>query len=199
MKRSRLLQSLVTRHLVVTVFAMVIVVNLTAAVVLKLQWITLDQFAKYVDAVVKTTALLAGSAWALNRYYVHRTDLEQFRIEADVTKCSFPEESEEYMNLLIYRLDIINTGNVLFDGYSEAVLIESVEPGVDGVKMLPLHRWPTIGYHPGSPIEPGSWAAINDSICIPASTKVVRIFVDIQYNDGRNWTWHKTFSLLSKA
>lgn len=199
MKHSRILESLTTRHLVTTVFVVTVVVISMSGVVLWFRWATLDQMAKYIDTVFKTTAFFAGVAWALNRYYVHRTDNVQFRIDADVKICKLSQTGSGAKNLLIYRLDIVNTGNTLFGNYKKAVLIESVAADAeDNIKMTTLHRWPEIGYHPGPDVEPGSWAAINEAVLIPSDAKAIRIFVDLQGQNDRSWTWHKTFPAISK-
>ena len=199
MKRFVFLQWLVTRHLIGSFFAVACLIVLMSGIVLFLQWTTLDQFAKYVDAIAKTLGLLAALVWALNRYYVYRTDFDQFRIDADVVLCAFPEKGDMSGNLLIYRLDIVNTGKTLLADYDLAVSLEALEPEINSVSARLLHRWPQTGYHIGSPVEPGSWSAVNDAIRVPASTRVVRVFVDVRLDRDSSWTWHKTFSLASKG
>ena len=196
MKRLRTIELLTTEYLVVTVVVLSFLVVLLISTSLYFQWATLEQLDKFVGVVFKMIVVLAGVAWTLNRYYVQRTDFEQLRVDADVDLVEFQSESEQ--NLLIFRLDVVNTGKSMLSGYDQALVIESVTPGSTEPQYTQLHRWPETGFHSGSPIEPGSWAAINDAVTVAVDVRAVRIYIELKLGESKNWTWHKTFSLTTK-
>ena len=162
--------------------------------------VRLDYLATFVDAVVKSVAVTIGALWALNRYFVSRIDVPQLRVDADISVIpsnKFGNQAE--LSLLIYRLDIVNTGKALIPSLDQFLEIEGVFPSSDGIQYSPLYRWPSTETHPTSPIEPGSWNAINDAVAIPRNIQAVRFYLDLQLNKRSFWSWHKTFDITSKA
>jgi hypothetical protein len=156
----------------------------------------LDKLSKFVDAVFKSMAVLLGMIWTLNRYYIGRTDITRLRVDADVSTVSYADTSPNSdLSLLIFRLDIVNTSAVLIPPYQQSLEIESVVPSANGTVYRSLYRWPDSGKHPGGPIEPNSWSAINDAISIPSNVKAVRIYIEIELSQEDKWTWHKTFDV----
>ncbi len=49
--------------------------------------------------------------------------------------------------------------------------------------------------HLSGPVEPGSWAAINDAIAVPTDTEVVRLYLELKLSVDNTWNWHRTFDL----
>jgi hypothetical protein len=71
---------------------------------------------------------------------------------------------------------------------------------IDGeLRFEPLFRWPAEGLHPGGPIEPGSWVAINSEQAIPKDVHAVRIYLEVHFRDGMRWNWHRSFALKGEA
>ena len=199
MLKSRFLEALTTRHLVLTVVLILFAVVGTFAAILSFQLAPLDSLTKFVDAVFKATAVLLGLIWTLNRYYVGRTDEIRFRIDPDIQVVPFDKtDGKAEQSLLVFRLDTVNTGTVLIPKYQESVEIESVVPTNDGLQYELLYRWPSEGKHEAGPIEPGAWDAINDAAAIPADVKAVRVFVEAEISPGNGWTWHKTFDVSKR-
>jgi hypothetical protein len=157
---------------------------------------SLDKVAKAVDVILKSCAAIVGGAWALNRYFTSRTDELQLRVESDVQAISagsFKESPD--LGMLMGRLDIVNTSRSLIPVFEQRLVVDEVYPTPDGIEEVSLYAWPQSGLHPGGPIEPGSWSAINFSHSIPASTLAVRIYLEIYIEGALRWTWHKTFKV----
>jgi len=161
----------------------------------------LNDLATFADAVVKTVAVIVGALWVLNRHYTNRVDVPQLRVDAEVSAIPPPKFSNQVANhsLLIYRLDIVNTGKTLIPPMEQYLEVHGVIPSSDGVEYVPLSRWPLTGTHPPGQIEPNSWNAINDAIAIPSNIQAVRFFIDLQLNGKGFYSWHKTFDISSKA
>lgn len=191
----RALEFLSTRYLAPTVGLVILLVVGTYSAVLHYTHVDIDKLAKFTDAVFKTVALLIGTLWAMNRYFVQRVDAPQLRVDCDITKIGGESEG---LSLLIYRLDLVNTGKTQLAESQEYVEIDAVKPSMGGVELTRLYRWPKSGWHPGGPIEPGSWSAINDSISCSDTVKVVRVFIEVQFRGGNHSTWHKTFDVRDK-
>jgi len=198
MLRNRFLEAATTKHLIVAISSVLVIVVGIFAVLLSFKVTELDKLAKFVDAVFKAMAILLGMIWTLNRYYVGRTDEIRLRVDSDVStvRYSETEPQDSDLALLIFRLDIVNIGTVLIPAYQQSLEIDSVTPSDKGTVFSSLYRWPDSGMHPGGPIEPNSgWAAINDAIPIPAGTRAVRIYIEIELSHENTWTWHKTFGI----
>ena len=196
----RVLERLTTRHLVLSTSIFIAVVLTCVVSVLVLAPSGLDKMGKVVDVVLKSTAAIIGGAWALNRYFTTRTDELQLRVDSDVQAISagsFKETAD--LGMLIARLDIVNTGKALLPEFEQRIIVNDVRPTTEGIKSDTLYTWPEKGLHPGGPIEPGSWSAINFAHTIPASTLAVQVYLEIYMNDSLNWTWHKTFRLEVQA
>lgn len=192
----KLLERLMTRQLPATVTCAILVLLMVLTALLVFTSATIEQIGGIVDISLKVIASIVGGAWALNRYFMARTDELQLRIDADVQAIpagSFKETPD--LSLLIARLDIVNTGKTLMPTFEHRLLINGVFPARDGVKEVALYRWPEMGLHLGGPIEPGSWSAINISHSIPGSTLAVRVYVEIYLMSVLRWTWHKTLRL----
>jgi len=197
-KRYRLLEAITTKYLVLTVLVIIAITVGGFALVLAYGLTDIDTLATFVDAVFKTVALLVGAIWALNRYFAQRTDVTQIRVDSDVDiirNNEFGGDSSD-LALLVYRLDVVNTGSTLIPDYNQFLEIDAVSPSKEGTRYECLYRWPSIGLHAGGPIEPGSWAAINDAIPVPADVRAVRLYLEIQLSKDNIWTWHKTFDVF---
>ena len=196
MLRNRFLEAATTKYLISSVSLILILTVGVFALLLGTRTTDLDRLSKFVDAVFKAMAILLGMIWTLNRYYIGRSDTIRLRVDSDVSSVRYskPGSTNADLALLIFRLDVVNIGAVLIPAYQESLEIESVTPSDKGIEYSSLYRWPDSGKHPASSIEPASWAAINDAISIPASTKAVRVFLEIKLPD-LTWTWHKTFDI----
>jgi hypothetical protein len=197
MLRNRFLEAATTKYLILTVTLILLITVGAFALILSLRLSTLENLAKFVDAVFKAMAILLGMVWTLNRYYVGRTDTIRVRVDPDIKVVRYPEDGSDSSNraLLIFRLDTVNIGSVLIPAFQQSVEIESVMPTSVGTRYDPLYRWPINGKHPGAPIEPGAWEAVNDAISIPGSVRAVRIYIEAEISPGDGWTWHKTFDV----
>jgi hypothetical protein len=193
---NRFIEAAVTKYLFVTVFLIFILIVGIYAFLLNNNFLELNKLAGFVDAVFKAMAVLLGLIWTLNRYYIKRSDTTQLRVEYDLNTISFPEtgSGSEELALLIFRLDVVNTGGVLIPVYQQNLRIESVTPLKDDIKYDMLYQWPDSGTDTGGPIEPGSWSALNGAVPIPAGVRAVRIFIGIQLPDNP-WTWEKTLDV----
>ncbi len=197
MKRSKYLEDLVTKHLIATVVLVVILTVGMFGAILSLKLTQVNTLASFVDATFKTIAIIAGAIWTLNRYYIGRIDVNQLKVDAEVSVIpadSFVGNSAN-LSLLVYRIDVVNTGKSLIPDFSEFLEIDSVTPELGAVREELLYRWPTEGMHPGGSIEPGSWSAINQAVPIPAEVRVVRFYLEFHMSDKTFWTWHKTFDI----
>jgi hypothetical protein len=193
MFRSRLLELASTKFLVHTAVGSLLVTVGIFSAILYLKLADLEHVSKFADAVFKTGALLVGALWALNRYYVQRTDETQFRVDSDVSMVQVPGSQDH--NLLIFRLDLVNTGKTQIGQYMQFVEVHTVGLTQGVVKLEPLFRWPDAGWHPAGSIEPGSWGAINIETGCPSATTAIRLFLAVALSEEKQWTWHKTFAL----
>jgi hypothetical protein len=198
MLRNSLLEAVTTKYLVLTIFGVLVLTVLILAIILNYQIASLDDLSKFVDTVFKAIAILLGTIWTLNRYYTGRVDSEKLRVDPDVKIVRNSETEKLGQALLIFRLDIINTSAVLIPEFQECVEIDSLELTDSGIIEKRLYRWPESGSHPGGPIEPNSWSAINDALPVPVETYAIRVYVEIVFSDHQMMTWHKTFDVSKK-
>lgn len=182
------LEQLFTRH-----FLSVTLVTLTVA------WLgfasiiiiggDLARVATIIDGAFKIAGVIVVTSWALNRYFMARTDVLQLRVDPAVEFVGGADEER----MLVLRLDIVNTSRSLTPAFTEMLEVESVAREGTAVRYTPLFRWPTTGAHPAPPIEPGSWSAIDVAIPTPVATRVVRLYVELAFESGAGWTWHRHF------
>jgi hypothetical protein len=135
---------------------------------------------------------MIGTLWAVNRYFAERTDAPQFRVDCDISMIHGDSRNEP--GLLIFRLDLVNTGKTQIGKYKYYIEIDVAKRNKTGVELQPLYRWPKEGSREGGPIEPGSWAAVNDAVACSSSVKAVRVFLAVALEQDQ-WTWHKTFDV----
>jgi hypothetical protein len=192
-----LVEPIVTTYLVQSISIFSIIVSLIILMTNYYKILDLDRLSKLMDVILKSLALIAGLLWAGNRYFVLRTDMPQLRVDADVKLVrNVPTlGSEGQPALLIYRLDIVNTGKTLLHLLNEHVEIDAVYAGMEECRYECLYRWPVEGEHPGGLIEPGSWSAINDVLSCSSVIQVVRVYIKLQLAGGDDWTWHRTFAV----
>ena len=197
MNSLRALETLTTKYLVNTVLIALALALTAIVIVLAFGFTDVGKLASFVDATFKAAAVVAGGLWALNRYFVRRTDVTQIRVEADVALVPGSEfvGGAQESALLIYHLDLLNTGTSLIPQYEIYVEVTALAPTDDGVQSQPLSRLPSTGVLPGRPMEPGSWSATNDAVVVPAVTKVVRIYLHLQLSKDDFWDWHRTFNV----
>ena len=189
-----LLENLVTRDLGLSIVAVTVGALAVGALVIDGQLATIDLLAKGVDILLKVVGSVVAAAWALNRYFILRTDDLQLRVDAavDIGKAgSF--EATPGLGLLLVRLDIVNTGKALVPPFHQCLVVDEIYPDYRGLAEKRLSRWPEIGLHPGGSIEPGSWSAINFTLPIAESARVVRILLEIYIDNQLEWTWHRNF------
>ena len=188
------LEIITTKYLILTVFLIVVITIFVYIFVTVRGYISLDILSKYVDIVFKTLAVIIGAIWGLNRYFAARTDALQIRVDPDVKIVR--DKSYGRKALLIYRLDIVNTGRTLIPQFAYFITIEKVSPSKEIEPSYELlYRLPQTGLQGSGEIEPNSWSAINDSISISSNIKAIRIYIEIHITSGNVWTWHKTFKL----
>jgi hypothetical protein len=188
--------ALLSRHFVLTVGVLVGVLLVFYAAVLMVAGVSVDTAGKLIDSVFKIVAVLVGAAWALNRYYVGRTDALQMRVDPhiDVIEAgSFAPNSAS--GLLLYRLDVVNTGRRQLAAYRLSVEVASVELGPSNDPAY--YELAAFPWHEGAPIEPGSWAAVSNAVAVTSEVKAVRILVIIETVGGEGWTWHQMFNVRS--
>ena len=181
-----------TRHFAWTVLGLAVLPIVVFTVVVALTPATLDQANMYVDSVVKVLAIVVGAAWTLNRFFASRTDALQLRVEPQAALVP-PEDklAKDGDALLLYRIDVVNTGRVLFHDYWIEVEIASVE--VDAARHSPAYYvLDEIPRHLGGPIEPGSWAAVSGAAVVDADLRAVRLAARIETESGQSWTWHQS-------
>jgi hypothetical protein len=191
------LEAITTKYLVPTVLFAGLFTWIVLEYIIYKGWNDVDTMNKFADTYFKIILPLGAAIWALNRYFIHRTDNVQLAVDSDVSKVTSDQFSDD-LALLVFRLDIINTGNTLIDQFQQRLQVEAVSPLKDGLQYELLHSWPSEGTHPGGPIEPKSWSAINDAIPISKSIVAVRFLLIIELANQASWTWHKTFDLTKK-
>jgi hypothetical protein len=194
---NRLIERLATRHLISTILVSILLALGIISVVLLFAPTSLDTFGKATDIVFKVVAIVAGTIWTLNRYYVGRADAPQVRIDADVHVIPSEkfQQNPSQLALLIFRLDVVNTGKVLIPEYNQVIEIVAVRPSERRLQYEVLHKWPAEGHHRGGSIEPGSWSAVNDEVPIPGHVRAIRIYIELKLPGGITSTWHKTFDI----
>jgi hypothetical protein len=198
MKDYRFLEATTTKYLIITIIFIILIVVGCFAFIIANNFTGVDTLATFIDAVFKTIAILVGVVWTLNRYYIGRIDVTKLRVvNSDVILVHYPQSRIDTSNLglLIFRLDIFNEGMALIPKFDQYLEIWSVNPSSEGTNYKHLYRWPSEGMHDGGPIEPGSWAAINDAVSVPADIAAVRLYLEIQVPNEPNWKWHKTFEI----
>jgi hypothetical protein len=200
MQDAQFLKNIATKYLVLTVLVITGITIAVFATILYLGLLDVVTLAHFVDAVFKTVAILVSSIWALNRYFVTRADAPQIRIDTEINLIPASEFEDTISNngLLIYRLDVVNTGKTLIAPEGQFLEISAVAPAGNEVEYPILDRWPPEGFNPGRSIEPGSWSAINDAMIVPSTVKAVRFYLEIRLSEGRSWSWHKTFDLTKE-
>jgi len=202
MKQIHLLEAISTKYFVITIALVIISVPVLFILVLHFSITNIEILATFVDAVFKTIALLIGSIWTLNRFYTTRTDATQIRVDDEVfciPSSRFSASQSTQRTLLIYRLDIVNTGKTLIEPFQQYVEVQAVIPSDESIEYVTIWRWPLDGTHPSGPIEPGSWSAINDTVGISPSIQAVRLYLGIQLNKNHYWSWHKTFDISATS
>jgi len=194
MKVSKLFQAAATKYLALTVLAVVVVTISAYSTVLRTGVTTIDTLSKFVDAVFKSVAVLVGGLWTLNRYLVTRADSYKIRVDADIAVVR-SSRSPGTPNLLLFRLDIFNTGTSLLPPFDQTLELEGLRLAGGDIKYDSLFRWPESGSHPGGPIEPASWSAINHTIAVAQDVLAVRVYLELKISSTNTWTWHKTFDV----
>lgn len=185
------LERIFTRHFLPAVIGSLLIAWTSFAVILT-RGSDLDDAAKLVDALFKIAAVIVGTGWALNRYFMARTDALQLRVDPVVDVVQ-PDSVGEVVGLFVCRLDIVNTGRVLTPPFRDALTISEVKPRGAEVDYEPRFRWPEEGMHPGAPIEPGSWSAISVAVPFPHKVAVFHVHLQIEFEGGARWTWHRHF------
>ena len=188
--------SRLAKNFLLAIMAGILIYATAFYLVLYFDLMNLDSLTKVIDAGFKAAVVIASAIWALNRYYVLRTDAPQLAVESEVRLVDF---SEQRGALLLLWLDLRNTGRTLFEDYEHFVEVHALHIKEGSVTEAPLYRWPESGTHPGGPIEPGSWAAINDQFYCPDSVRVVRIFLGVRSEAGYQWTWHRSFDVSKRG
>ncbi len=191
------LKSAVIRFYPLAAFT-ILVVGALAAILIATHALSSSSLSTYADIITKISATTLAGLWALNRYYVYRTDAPQLRVDAVIDSAA----AETFgvtarAGLLTYRLDLVNTGRTLLSGYAQRLTVTAVEISGDDLVEHVLHTWPNEGHHPVPDIEPGSWSAVNAAIPLPDGTAAVRLLLDVVKAGSAGWTWHRTWILES--
>ena len=191
------LETATTKHPVESVALSVLAVVVMFVTLLHFRIVEIQMLNALIDSLLKATALIGGAVWALNRYFTGRTDIPQLRVDPLVSV--IPSRrftgNPSGRSLLIYRLDIVNTGKTLIEQFEQSVEIHAVVLERGGITYRPISRWPTEDTHPGRPIEPGSWAAISNVLPVSQDIQAVRIYLELRLNNGTKWDWHRVFDL----
>jgi hypothetical protein len=197
------LERVLTRHLAGTIGVVTVGTVAAYGAVLVSDVAMVDPLAKMIDSVVKTLAVLIGSAWALNRYFVSRADDVQIQIAADVAKVSAAAlGSDSDYDLLTFRFDIINSGKTLVQVKGVALTVQRVWLSVETpvrAQTGTLFRWPEQGFHPGTLVEPGSWMAISDSRPVVSTAGVLRVVLDVVLENDTKVCWHRMVDVTHGA
>jgi len=191
------LQKAITRYFLGISSSVLLTFGLAAGLLLYTDRIDLSTLAKVADTSLKLGALVVGSLWALNRYYVQRPDTPRFRVEYDISRVEGAalQPADEENDLLVLRMDVINAGQAFIAEYGQFLTVESVAIENGEAVYQPVYRWPESGVHPGGPIDPDSWSAVSDAIPIPKGTTVVRLYLELRLKSKETWTWHKLINL----
>jgi hypothetical protein len=198
MRGSRLLELISTRHFLSASLLLTAVTLLVLWLAVYMEYATLDDVAKGADVAVKIGATILAGAWVLNRYFTSRTDSPQLRVELTldvVERLEFDPPAPS--DLLMYRVDIINTGKTLIRVLEQTVSIAEVKPGpIEPSHTVLRHwKWPNNATSSVRAIEPGSWAAVNESIQISPSVAAVRVYLDLHLQHSGHWTWHRSLRI----
>lgn len=191
-----LIGRLATKNFLLATIAGILFYATTFYLVLYFDLMNLDSLTKVIDAGFKAAVVIGSSIWALNRYYVLRTDVPQLAVDSEVRLVEFADQKGA---LLLLWLDLRNTGRILIKDYEHFVEVHSLEITDESVMEAMLYRWPESGAHRGGPIEPGSWTAINDQFRCPDSVRVVRVFLAVRSKAGYQWTWHRSFDVSKEG
>ncbi len=153
-----------------------------------------------IDSIIKVTVLIGGTAWALNRYFIGRTDMPQLRVEPSVFVLSanrFAKKASRKVekSLLVCQLDIFNTGKTLIEPFERFMELHAVLPGPE---YKSIYRWPTQGttYIPYR-IEPGSWASDEYVIPLDKGVQAIRVHLELELKGPNTWSWDKVFDLYA--
>jgi hypothetical protein len=193
-KDFRRLEKATTQYLVPTSAAVIAVAVGGFWILLSAGVVSIDPLSKFVDVAAKTIAVSVGTLWALNRYFIGRTDAPQIRVDAHVDLLSAAQMGGD-TGLLVYRLDVVNTGKTLIPPFHQFCELDAISITNGTVDHQTLNRWPDEGRLFGGPIEPGSWAALNAECPVPKGVRAVRLYLEISLRDGTRWTWHRSFAL----
>jgi hypothetical protein len=156
---------------------------------------TVDIATKFVDAFFKIAAVIVGAMWVLNRYFTMRSDVLQLRVDP-LVEFVRPAPGDAEGIIVLCRLDIVNTSKTLTSEFAQVLTIEALTVIQDVVSYQSLGRWPPDGSHPRAPIEPGSWSAISVALPVPAELSAVRVHLDLTFNSGARYTWHRHFVVI---
>jgi hypothetical protein len=193
------LEGLSTRHFMTTSLAL-LVLGWTVFLITISRGLNIDSATKVTDALFKIAAVVIGTLWALNRHFAGRTDALQLRVDSTIDVVNAGElGGDSHVGMLFCRLDIVNTGKTLTPALTEFLEIDSVLIENDALKYQPIWRWPTTGSHPSGPIEPGSWSAISVGCPLQNDVRAVQIYIELQFENGEMWTWHRYFKLQSNS
>lgn len=190
------LESLTTRYLLSTIIVSICLPAFAIFGILQTGVVKIDEVAQFIDSSLKISVVIVGALWAVNRYFVQGTDVPQLRVDVDLTTIRFDTGDKA---LMLYRLDIVNTGSSQIPEFEHRVKIENIYVKDGELRIAPLYLWPESGSHPGGAIEPGSWAAVNDQFLCPADVAAARVFIEVRVPAQRAWTWHKTFDVSGRA
>ena len=169
-------------------FVLIPVAAVTAAVAFTA--VDVDEAQSYVDILVKLVALVVGGAWAIDRYLTARTDSPHLRLSSRAELVERGTTANSEKALLLYRIEVVNTGRVLVSDYSIEVEVASVE--VSEAAMEPeYYVLAEVPPRHGGPIEPGSWAAVSGTVLAPSDLAAVRLAATIVSLAGESWTWHE--------
>lgn len=200
MREYRLIELATTRYLFISIaIAISVSTSLALSLIIK-GYLDLDQLSTVVDTAVKLLGVIIGAIWALNRYYISRFDVPQLRVDCSFDLVEGPELSPVSQDdLLLFRLDIVNTGKAALPPSRQQVLVEKIWLEGNKTQLEEIFRWPVQGRHPTPPVEPGSWSAVNFALPIAPSVIAIRIYIDLIMEGGPRWTWHRSFRVRARS
>jgi len=196
MKNNRALENISTKRLIPISILVIIGVPIAVTILTEANVIDVDKFSTIVDSTVKIIGLIVGFLWFANRYFVNRIDFQHLKVEGVVNKFKMDDSANKH--LLNYNTQITNSGETLIKELSHYIEIQEIKIVADEVVFETIYRFPDNGYHKGINIEPDSWIALNDSFIVKDDIKVVRIFIEMNIDNKRDWTWHKDFEITLK-
>jgi hypothetical protein len=192
MKKKSLIELILTKFFIITLSVIIIGIALIYWFFISNKIIAIDSFNKLIDTVLKSLAIIIGFFWFLNRYYTERKDTHKFEITIDFN----PIKLDSGKTLLIYRLDVYNKGNTLFDDYTYYLRIDGFRGENDNVIVEGV-QVPSDNIHTGLPIEPNSWTAINNHLILKKEYKAIKFYIGIIKEKKQIWSWHKRYKLFS--